>query len=72
MTFLWAYEKVCGGGGGGGGLGQVPSHSVLRCLWQFTLNTLNKISIPWQNEQQNTTATKWKVAKIKYVNPSLI
>ena len=35
LTFLWAYEKVCGGGGGGGGLGQVPSHSVLRCLWQY-------------------------------------
>ena len=25
---------------------------------------LNKISISWQNEQQNTTATKWKVEKL--------
>ena len=37
LTFLWAYEKVCGGGGGGGGgLGQVPLASLLVTTYKFT------------------------------------
>ena len=33
---------------------------------------MNKISISWQNEQQNTTATKWKVEKLNNANSLLL